>query len=247
MNKSTSKEGHRWDTEEFEKRTKELNRTELFKLYPSEAWSLYRIIPQCKTVLDLGCGNGAMANIVRQISPETKYTGSDHQGKLMKAASEIFPFANFKAGDILELLSTFPEYDAVMSWSVIKSFQNWREVIANMLQKAEKYVMFDLRVSNVEKEFWDEKICWAMYGNRRGPILVLNYKTLKEALLKYAGELERIEIAAYQSSFDWRTQFSGTPPEQFVVSCVLKKKVKGDKANSDECEVYEQLPAKLQK
>ena len=63
-------ENHRWNTTEFEKRTRELYRVELHKLYPSEAWALYRIMPQCETVLDLGCGNGAMGKIVQQIAPQ---------------------------------------------------------------------------------------------------------------------------------------------------------------------------------
>ena len=57
---------HRWNTPEYEERTRQLYRVELHKLYPSEAWALYRILPECKTILDLGCGNGAMAAIARQ-------------------------------------------------------------------------------------------------------------------------------------------------------------------------------------
>ena len=74
---------HRWNTSEYENRVKQLNRTELHKLYPSESWALYRILPQCKNVLDLGCGNGAMAEITRKISPKTQYTGVDHQENLI--------------------------------------------------------------------------------------------------------------------------------------------------------------------
>ena len=56
-------EKHRWNTKEYEERTRQLYRTDLYKLYPSEAWALYRILPECETVIDLGCGNGAMAAI----------------------------------------------------------------------------------------------------------------------------------------------------------------------------------------
>ena len=65
-NKSTD---HRWNTKEYEKRTRQLYRTELHKLYPSESWALFRILPLAKSVLDLGCGNGAMASITKKISP----------------------------------------------------------------------------------------------------------------------------------------------------------------------------------
>ena len=62
-NKSTD---HRWNTKEYEKRTRQLYRTELHKLYPSESWALFRILPLAKSVLDLGCGNGAMASITKK-------------------------------------------------------------------------------------------------------------------------------------------------------------------------------------
>ena len=41
---------HRWNTNEYEKRTRELYRTELHKLYPSEAWALYRTL-RCVVLL----------------------------------------------------------------------------------------------------------------------------------------------------------------------------------------------------
>ena len=36
----TKKQNHRWNTKEYENRTKELYRTDLYKLYPSESWAL---------------------------------------------------------------------------------------------------------------------------------------------------------------------------------------------------------------
>ena len=45
-----------------------------------------------------------------------------------------------------------------MSWSVIKSFKNWRKLINSMVDSAKKYVVCDIRVANVEDEFFDENI-----------------------------------------------------------------------------------------
>ena len=59
-------EKNRWDTEAYISHIEELTRTELCKLYPSETWSLYRIILLCKNVLDLGCGDGAKALAVKK-------------------------------------------------------------------------------------------------------------------------------------------------------------------------------------
>ena len=82
--KMKNKKIHRWNTQHFEKYTFALDRTDLNKLYPSEAWSLYRTISSSKNVLDLGCGNGAMSSICNKINKKIKYFGVDHQLNLIK-------------------------------------------------------------------------------------------------------------------------------------------------------------------
>jgi len=235
---------HRWNTREYEERTRQLYRTELHKLYPSEAWALYRILPQCRTVLDLGCGNGAMAAIARQIAPEAKYTGVDHQAKLIEEAGKAFPYADFTASDLIEYLKNCPTFDCIMSWSVIKSFGNWRELIDRMLEKARKYVICDIRVANIEFEAFDDTICWADYGGRRGPIAFLGYPAYRDALLSHEDRLDRIEIAAYQSEWGQFVYLrEDLDPDTFLlVSVLVKKGVIGEPF-----ELFERLPGNLQR
>ena len=70
-----------------------------------------------------------------------------------------------------------------MSWSVVKSFENWRDLINLMIESSKKFVVFDIRVANVDSEIFDEKICWADYGGIKGPIILLNYNSLKKFLI----------------------------------------------------------------
>ena len=116
------KNTHRWDTQEFEKRVENLNRTDLCNLYPSESWCLYRILPNCIDVVDLGCGNGAKASIVRGISPQTQYIGVDHQATVIEKAKNTYPYAHFISDDMESFARSMEPVDCVMSWSVIKSF-----------------------------------------------------------------------------------------------------------------------------
>ena len=37
-----------------------------------------------------------------------------------------------------------------------------------MIEKAKKYVICDIRVANVDDEFFDENICWAEYQGKKG-------------------------------------------------------------------------------
>jgi len=239
---------HRWNTKEYEERTRQLYRTELHKLYPSEAWALYRVLPQCKSVIDLGCGNGAMAEITKQISPRCQYYGMDHQANLMEEATQVFPYTHFASGDLLGYIKESDKADCVMSWSVIKSFGNWREVIAEMLAKANKYVICDIRVANTDIEAFDSDICWADYGGRKGPIAYLGYSAFRDALLEHKDELARVEIAAYQSEWGQFVHLrEDLNPETFLTACVLVKKGAPGTDPDKAFELFERLPGNLQR
>jgi len=241
-------EKHRWNTKEYEERTRQLYRTDLYKLYPSEAWALYRILPECETVIDLGCGNGAMAAISKKIAPNAMYHGMDHQENLMEEARQAFPYASFESGDLLPYIKASEPADCIMSWSVIKSFENWREVIAEMLAKANKYVICDIRVANTDIEAFDADICWADYGGRKGPITYLGYAAFRDALLEFKDELARIEIAAYQSEWGKFVHLKeGINPETFLTVCVLVKKGADGTDPDADFELFERLPGNLQR
>ena len=55
-----------------------------------------------------------------------------------------------------------------MSWSVLKSFENWTKIIELMINKSNKYIIFDIRVANTDIYAFDKDICWADYGGKSG-------------------------------------------------------------------------------
>ena len=95
-----------YNSKEFINRVDELKRTHPRNLYPSEAWSLYRILPECKNVLDLGCGGGDMAEIVNAISKSTQYIGLDSNQDLIDIAKKSSFSGNprFIAEDVFKYL-----------------------------------------------------------------------------------------------------------------------------------------------
>ncbi len=235
---------HRWNTSEYENRVKQLNRTELHKLYPSESWALYRILPQCKNVLDLGCGNGAMAEITRKISPKTQYTGVDHQENLITKARDIFGFSNFEYSDLIEYLKNSKRFDCIMSWSVIKSFKNWRQILELMIEKTNKFVICDIRVSNTDIEAFDNSVCYADYQGIKGPIVYISYPLFLSGILENKNKLDRVEIAGYESEWGKFVHLNeNINTETFLIVTVLFKKNNLNK----EFEIFERLPQNLLK
>ena len=44
-----------------------------------------------------------------------------------------------------------------MSWSVVKSFENWRDLVNLMIESSKRFVVFDIRVANVDSEILMKK------------------------------------------------------------------------------------------
>lgn len=196
------KKKHRWDTKGFVKRTKKLNRENLENLYPSESWAIYRLIANSNSVLDLGCGNGAMSQVVKKINKKCKYFGVDHQKELINLANQKYKTSNFFVDDLDIFLSQHKKhYDTVMLWSVIKSFKDWRKIISSSLKLSKKYLVFDLRVVKKNVEIFDVKQLHASYSNIKGAQLYLGYNVLKNYLKNIKNDNISFEIVAHNSSW----------------------------------------------
>lgn len=237
---------HRWNTKSFIKRTKKLNREDLEKLYPSESWALFRIILKAKNVIDLGCGNGAMSSIVNKINKKCNYTGLDHQSFLIKQAKIKYKHSKFLDKDLrFFILENKKKYDLVMMWSVIKSIEDWRELILKSLRFTKRFLVFDIRVTRGTIEKFNEKILCAKYGNKKGAQLVLGYQNLKSFLLKQKKLIKRIEIAGYRSEWGKNVIYKLKKKETYLITVVLYKNISNYK--NKKINLYEQIPEELSK
>ena len=183
INKKCRWNTNRWNTKGFISRTKKLNREALEKLYPSESWAIYRLILDSNSTLDLGCGNGAMSQVVKKINKNCKYFGVDFQKKLISLAKKKYLSSKFVSDDLENFLSQKNKlYDTVMLWSVIKSFKNWREIILSSLNLSKKYLVFDIRVVKKNIEVFDKKKLHALYSNIKGAQLYIGYNIANPCL-----------------------------------------------------------------
>jgi SAM-dependent methyltransferase len=78
---------------------------------------LYNYALPREKVLDLGCGNGRLLQIFKEI--DIDYTGVDSSEKLIEIARKIYPNAKFEVADALHL--TFPNnhFDKIYSIAVL--------------------------------------------------------------------------------------------------------------------------------
>ncbi|MFH1820611.1 MAG: class I SAM-dependent methyltransferase [Candidatus Nealsonbacteria bacterium] len=78
---------------------------------------LYNYASTRDKVLDLGCGNGRLLQIFRDI--DIDYTGVDSSEELLNIAQKIYPNAKFKVGDALHLPFSTNYFDKVYSIAVL--------------------------------------------------------------------------------------------------------------------------------
>ena len=74
-----------------------------------------------------------------------------------------------------------------------------------------------------------KKILQATYGNISGPLLCIDYKSLKKHFYKYKDKISKIEIMAYKSDWGRNVKFyknSTTYVATFLIQLKTKKKKK---------------------
>ena len=86
-----------------------------------------------RDVLEVGCGLGYFADLLRQTLPEAKITGSDVSATAISKASELFPEIGFGVCDIKQPLAAVGAYDlVVVRGSFWYLFDEMETVVANL-------------------------------------------------------------------------------------------------------------------
>ena len=105
------------------------------KKYPwSEFWEFKRYIKFGDNVLDIGCGNGRLLTVLKDL--KINYTGLDISKELIKKAKINFPDQNFKVGNILET-NIFKQYNHIFLLAVLHHIPSF-ELRFNLLRKIGK-------------------------------------------------------------------------------------------------------------
>lgn len=68
----------------------------------------------CRKVLDVGCGNGALAKSLLTLSPEVEFTGIDISETAVAQAAKFAPNSHWIVGDIAHPPTDRGEFDAIV-------------------------------------------------------------------------------------------------------------------------------------
>ncbi len=222
---------------------------QLRELYPSEAWSVYRIIPQCKTMLDIGCGNGNISSILHAINNDIKYTGIDVSENIIEVAKETneSDLVEFFVSDAQKFLSGLDsKFDCVMCFAATYAFPEFYKVMESMLNASKRFVIFDMRVHEKDMHVADVEIACTKHDNLKSPYVILSFREFLKVVSGWKEKVARVEISGYDFPVNRETHFlSPALNEPAIMSVVLEKRTSKDQA--DEIDWFIKVPPRLMK
>ena len=101
--------------------------------------SFLEILPNEKTLLDIGCSTGLYCDVVEEIG--YKYSGCDYSEHFIKRAKELHP-NSFKLSDATKLDYLDNEFDVVLHSACLFYIKDYEKSISEAARVASKYVIF---------------------------------------------------------------------------------------------------------
>jgi SAM-dependent methyltransferase len=139
------------DTVEYYKH----HRSTYSELYPSEKYYITAdLIKGISSVLDIGCAVGGFYRIFRSLNEQIRYVGVDVSEKSIAIAQE--KYADYEqasfylySGEALESIQALDgnRYDLVYCSGLMHAIDNWRDLFAEIVSKAKRYIIVDFRLS----------------------------------------------------------------------------------------------------
>lgn len=180
------------------------HRNKYSELYESEKYFITQeFIANIKSVLDVGCSVGGMYNVFREFNKNIIYTGLDVSENAILKAKEIYKNSNINFY-FYNGLDDFPlkknQYDLVFCSGVMHLIDNYKNILKQMIERSEKYVLVDFRLTTNKSytgkfyfSFKDEKKKEASFTNYH----VLNFKELID-IFKSFHKVLNIDVFGYK-------------------------------------------------
>lgn len=139
-------------------------------LYKSERVTLERVLPQVKTVLDIGCLNGDLFGALKK-KYDIKYTGVDVDSKGIEIAKKNYPDAEFYQNDFLDEEFVLPKFDLVVSLNVFDHFKDWKRALKNYCRFSKRFVNFSTLLRLTGNTLPDPEASFIFYSGGKKRVL----------------------------------------------------------------------------
>jgi SAM-dependent methyltransferase len=211
--------------------------------FESETRILKEILPNVRSVLDVGCASGRFLDLLRSYGLDPDYMGIDLSAESVRNARALYPSKVFAHANALDYV---PErcFDLVNATGVCQHEPCFEALIDRMLDWSTRYVLFDVKLAVIGSHIIDRAKSFAGSDENRLYFNLLNYSALL-AFLRARSGIKRIEVYGYESPLNPRT----TVPvhvRRIVSAGILMEKGGGAETEADIApEIVQQLPSFL--
>jgi len=146
-------------------------------------------IDTVRTFLDIGCGCGAVSELIRLHYPEIEYTGMDYATEAVDIASKQWPDANFIEKDYKDITSEeVNQYNIVCACSLHNVLPDGDDAINTLLALNPKYLILSKILTTPNKSYFET---YQAYNEIITYKYFHNYQKLHDKLFGWGHCMER--------------------------------------------------------
>jgi SAM-dependent methyltransferase len=146
--------------------------------FQSEQHLLQSILPDVRSVLDVGCASGRYVDLLLSLRPELAGTldfhGIDISAENVRSARVLYPQHDFQMGNALEH-EPGRRFDLINATGVCQHEPRFEDLIRRMVGWSDKYVLFDVKFAAVDEHIADIGRAFAGSASNRLYFVLLNY------------------------------------------------------------------------
>jgi len=120
---------------------------------------------KCRSFIDIGCGNGAIAGIVKEMLPHIDVFGVDIAKNFIEQASKSFPDVRFKVADIRNKLKGIYDMAFTQGTLIHIPHEAVDKTISNIMEVAKSALFVESRGKEVPgtliynpKKYWNKRV-----------------------------------------------------------------------------------------
>lgn len=189
--------------------------------FDSETHFLSRIMPDVRSVLDIGCASGRFLSLLNRWRNDVEFTGIDISAANIRNARALYPDALFHHTNALDFDSD-RIFDLVNATGVMQHEPRFEDLIRKMLSLSNGYVLFDVKLAKIEQNIIDRSISYAGSEKSRLYFNLLSYAAMRAFLLGLAG-VRRFAIYGYVTPLNRRTHVPAHVSDVVSAGILLEK------------------------
>jgi len=111
--------------------------------------TLLESIPDAKSILDVGCGEGYIAKRIEEMRRFERLEGIDASPEIIEKARRVYPGLNLRVASACSLPFKEGEFDLLSMCEVLEHLCDFEKALCEAVRVAEKYVIISVPVEPV--------------------------------------------------------------------------------------------------